>query len=210
MSYKLYSESDNRWARDSWGSWGGARDGSGSWFSVITAGTLNVSTEYTASYWVRRSWLRFNLAGITEEMVDSGVALNLYFLAGATGSNRPYVNLQSSSSEAWPVTDNTQWLAQNADMGTKLSDFYIVADGWNVWTFNAAGEAFLKTKLGGYVMFFLGHVDDVDNDPTTGTRTLSFYNKEGSSTYQPSLEFIMGPSAPGKNIANDMLKGSFI
>jgi hypothetical protein len=175
--------------------WANARNGSGATL-VAPTGTnpdylLGVMAYQPGTYFIYRTFLKFDLSGIGSGAVINAAHFKLWVQANTGSTAKSIVMTQGYQADPVVVANfDTSGYTQRDDTTsfgsqTKLN---LAAGAYRTITFNAAGLAAIQAAAGGTLLLCLRDSKDID-DVTDGNANETFYfYSEQESGKQPSIE----------------------
>lgn len=145
--------------------------------------------HFSIQYHIWRTWLFFSLAPYDPDLtiVPGTVKLRLWpnFNTDVNG-----IYITPSAFIYWPVT-LAHWLPQNSVTTSYayLEGSAVLPGAYREWVFNSAGEDFLKSHLGGQIVFCIMQHFDFLNTPASGYRTWGFFSPDYLPEHAPQLVF---------------------
>ncbi|MBA7536082.1 hypothetical protein ES705_28344 [subsurface metagenome] len=122
-----------------------------------------VDDTMTASPWLFRSFLYFDLAGVQNNFPFTTVALKLWSYAVGSDFEKLII---TEGIQDFEIPTVANWIAQNS-VTTKLAELaraYIVTGEYVTIPFNPDEVAFIKSKVGTYLKLCLMTKDDFENN----------------------------------------------
>ena len=198
------SGTNSKTMRSTWGDWTLARNGiSLTIFDPVTIDHY-AGTSLTASHWLYRTFLYFDLSSIPAgSNVIGDAVIKLYFKTkGTSGTYYPILIQAGHQAGATIVTGD--WDLQTDDPvsfgSILLSD--IILNQYNSITLSAVGKAYIEAAFGSTLkLCVLGQRDFANDAPGSLYNAETTFNTiQDGSTVAPVLDFVKGkiyPTDPG-------------
>lgn len=175
---------------------------------VDTGDTLLCDTHLTASYWIKRAFLNWDLSALDPALGVGAATVRLWVVSRSSVGGVGVV-----FGCAWPPFTAGDYqcfgVVQTPYVARALSG--LVEGAYNDFKLDAAGIAYVKTRLGTRLDIGLREPHDYTNDPdglTYGVERGVVIGSGRNSGKEPLL--ILTSAVGGKNLASDLVQGSFI
>jgi len=155
---------------------------------------LGARYDITASHFMYRSWLFFDLSDIAAGgKVPGDVNLKIWVYSKDFG-DATYPNIKVVEGKQSDPVVTGDWVSQTAtttELGSVHINTGITAGQYNTITLNAAGKALVEAAFGGTLKLCLRDERDNSNKSTTAVRThgIWYYMTQKGTGYEPTLEF---------------------
>ena len=188
MATTIYASSGDGFVRN---------NGSGSWSSLQSAGTGTVASQFnpanapyndgtTADKYIDRGIFSFDLSSIPAGATITSATLSLYVTAKASGAGGAVgiTSASPASTTALAATDFGSF--GSTEYATRINFSAATTSAYNDFALNAAGLAYLESKIGTFAGFGVRGSFDLDNSApgTTVYSQWSVRTSEQSGTSQ--------------------------